>query len=160
MSELGGARALTAFCESSLSRGSSIPAFFASTIQSQAARLSFEPSDGLRVVATGRVTIYPDRGQYQLRALELAPAGLGALMQALQALKDRLTREGLFEEARKRPLPRVPRTVGVVTSASGAAIRDVVRVLRSRWPAIEIVLAPVSVQGPGAAADIPIRRPG
>jgi len=117
-------------------------------------RLKFEPRDGMQVEAFGAVEVYAPRGQYQLIVREARPAGLGALLLALEELKQRLKAEGLFDESRKRPLPRYPGRVGLVTSPSGAAVRDVVKVLRSRWPSIGIVLAPVRVQGEGAAAEI------
>src|SRR5262245_3739205 len=119
-----------------------------------AARLSFDARDGLQVEAFGSVTVYEPRGRYQLIAEELRPAGLGALLLALEQLKRRLEAEGLFDPARKKPLPRYPTRVGLVTSPVGAAIRDLVKVLRARWPGIEIVLAPVRVQGEGAAVEI------
>ncbi len=119
-----------------------------------AARLSFEPRDGTEVEAFGAISVYEPRGRYQLVVEELRPGGLGALLLALEELKRRLQAEGLFETARKRPLPRYPARIGLVTSPVGAAVRDLVKVLRTRWPGIGIVLAPVRVQGEGAAAEI------
>ena len=119
-----------------------------------ASRLSFEPKDGTEVEAFGAITVYEPRGRYQLVVEELRPGGLGALLLALEELKRRLQAEGLFETARKRPLPRYPQRIGLVTSPVGAAVRDLVKVLRGRWPSIELVLAPVRVQGEGAAAEI------
>ncbi len=119
-----------------------------------AGRLSFEPRDGTEVEAFGAITVYEPRGRYQLVVEELRPGGLGALLLALEELKRRLAAEGLFDPARKRPLPRFPARIGLVTSAAGAAVRDLVKVLRARWPGIGIVLAPVRVQGEGAAAEI------
>jgi exodeoxyribonuclease VII large subunit len=119
-----------------------------------AARLSFAPQDGVQVEAFGNITVYEPRGNYQLMVEEMRPAGLGALLLALEELKRKLAAEGLFDAARKRPLPRYPRRIGVVTSPVGAAVRDIVKVLQSRWPPIEIVLAPVRVQGPGSAEEI------
>lgn len=119
-----------------------------------AARLSFEPRDGTEVEAFGAITVYEPRGRYQLVVEELRPGGLGALLLALEELKRRLQAEGLFDNARKRPLPRFPQRIGLVTSPVGAAVRDLVKVLRGRWPGIGIVLAPVRVQGEGAAAEI------
>ena len=116
--------------------------------------LDFDPRDGMEVEAFGDITVYEARGKYQLAIKEIRPAGLGALLIALEELKRRLQAEGLFDPARKRPLPRYPRTVGLVTSPSGAAVRDMIKVLRARWPSIRIVLAPVRVQGPGAAEEI------
>ena len=120
----------------------------------RAARLSFEPRDGAMVEAFGAVTVYEPQGRYQLVVDELRPAGIGALLLALEQLRQRLAAEGLFDEARKRRLPRYPARVGLVTSPSGAAVRDLVKVLRARWPAVRIVLAPVRVQGEGAAQEI------
>ncbi len=122
--------------------------------RTSAMRLSFEPRDGMEVEAFGGLSVYEPRGKYQLAVKELRPAGLGALLLALEELKRRLQAEGLFAEERKRVLPRYPRCVGLVTSPVGAAVRDLVKVLRARWPSIGIVLAPVRVQGPGAAAEI------
>ena len=119
-----------------------------------AARLSFEPRDGTEVEAFGAITVYEPRGRYQLVVEELRPGGLGVLLLALEELKRRLQAEGLFDAARKRPLPRFPERIGLVTSPVGAAVRDLVKVLRARWPGIGIVLAPVRVQGEGAAAEI------
>jgi exodeoxyribonuclease VII large subunit len=119
-----------------------------------AGRLSFEPRDGTEVEAFGSISVYEPRGRYQLVAEELRPGGLGALLIALEELKRRLQAEGIFDAARKRVLPRYPQRIGLVTSPVGAAVRDMVKVLRARWPGIEIVLAPVRVQGEGAAAEI------
>lgn len=119
-----------------------------------AGRLTFEPRDGTEVEAFGAITVYEPRGRYQLVAEELRPGGLGALLLALEELKRRLQAEGLFDAARKRPLPRYPMRIGLVTSPVGAAVRDLVTVLRARWPGLAIVLAPVRVQGEGAAAEI------
>src|SRR5262245_60050916 len=119
-----------------------------------AGRLSFEPRDGTEVEAFGAITVYEPRGRYQLVVEELRPGGLGALLLALEELKRRLQAEGLFDAARKRPLPRFPARIGLVTSPVGAAVRDMVKVLRARWPGIGIILAPVRVQGEGAAGEI------
>ncbi|NOT35520.1 MAG: exodeoxyribonuclease VII large subunit [Candidatus Eisenbacteria bacterium] len=120
----------------------------------QASRLMFEPRDGAEVEVFGGVDVYAPRGNYQLIVRQMRPAGIGALLLALEELKQRLAAEGLFDAARKRALPRYPRRIGLVTSPVGAAVKDLVTVLRSRWPSIEIVLAPVRVQGEGAAAEI------
>ena len=122
--------------------------------KSNAMRLSFPPRDGLEVEAFGEISVYEPRGNYQLVIKQMRVAGIGALLAQLEELKRRLAAEGLFDAARKQPLPRYPRTVGVVTSPVGAAVRDIVKVLRARWPVIRIVLAPVKVQGEGAAAEI------
>jgi len=119
-----------------------------------ASRLAFELRDGSEVEAFGAVSVFEPRGRYQLIVEELRPAGVGALLLALEELKRRLQAEGLFDESRKRPLPRYPRRIGLVTSPVGAAVRDLVTGLRSRWPPIALVLAPVRVQGEGAAAEI------
>jgi exodeoxyribonuclease VII large subunit len=122
--------------------------------RSRNTRLAFDPRDGMEVEAFGAISVYEARGQYQLVVEEMRPAGLGALLLALEELKRRLAAEGLFAPERKRPLPRYPGCVGLVTSPVGAAVRDMVKVLRQRWPSVRIVLAPVRVQGEGAAAEI------
>ncbi len=116
--------------------------------------LEFEPEDGQRVLAFGRVTLYERRGRYQLVCSELRPAGLGRLQLELERLKARLQAEGLFAEERKRPLPRFPQRIGVVTSPEGAAIRDICTVIAERYPPVEVVLFPTRVQGEGAAEEI------
>jgi exodeoxyribonuclease VII large subunit len=116
--------------------------------------LRFEPRDGLAVLALGRVGIYAQRGQFQLIVEELEPKGKGALQLAFEQLREKLQREGLFDPARKRPLPVLPRTVGVVTSPTGAVIRDILTVLGRRFPNLRVLLNPVRVQGEGAAAEI------
>src|SRR5439155_24993232 len=122
--------------------------------RSAAVRLGFELRDGDEVEAFGGVSVYEPRGRYQLVVEELRASGLGALLLALEELRRRLAAEGLFEAARKKPLPRYPARIGLVTSPVGAAVRDMVKVLRARWPSIGIVLAPVRVQGQGAAEEI------
>jgi exodeoxyribonuclease VII large subunit len=117
-------------------------------------RLTFAPRDGMEVEAFGRITVFEPRGRYQLQVETLRPGGLGALLVAYEELKRRLQAEGLFDPERRKPLPRYPRRIGLVTSPIGAAVRDMVKVARARWPAIELVLAPVRVQGPGAAVEI------
>lgn len=116
--------------------------------------LVFAPQDGMQVLAQGRITVYEKRGAYQLEVWHMQPAGIGALQQAFEQLKHRLAAEGLFDAAHKKPLPKFPSTIGLVTSPTGAAIRDLVSVLKRRWPAIEIILMPVRVQGDGAAEEI------
>jgi len=116
--------------------------------------LRFAPEDGLHVVARGRVTVYEPKGEYQLVCEHLAPHGLGALQLAFEQLKKRLQAEGLFEAARKRPLPMLPRKIGLVTSLDGAAIRDMLKVLGRRYPNAHIVIRPARVQGEGAAPDV------
>jgi exodeoxyribonuclease VII large subunit len=122
--------------------------------RSQARLLPFRPENGMQVILSGRVSLYPQRGEVQLVAERLEPRGIGSLQVAFEQLKTRLAGEGLFAEARKRPLPTFPRTVGVVTSATGAAIHDIVNVLRRRGAGLRLLLAPVRVQGEGAAAEI------
>jgi exodeoxyribonuclease VII large subunit len=116
--------------------------------------VKFEARDGLGVIALGQLTVYDKRGQYQLVVEELEPKGKGALQLAFEQLRDKLQEEGLFDEARKKPLPLLPRKVGVVTSAAGAAVRDVIHVLTRRFSSIEILLNPVRVQGEKAAGEI------
>ena len=116
--------------------------------------LKVKPQDGLEIVARGRLSVYEARGEYQLYVEAIEPRGYGALQLAFEQLKKKLDVEGLFEEDRKRSLPRLPRRVGIVTSASGAAIADMVRVLERRCPGLHILLYPVQVQGEGAAAEI------
>ena len=116
--------------------------------------LRFKPQDGLRAVARGRVSVYDPKGEYQIVCEHLEPEGLGALQLAFDQLKQRLSAEGLFDARRKRPLPVLPRKVGVVTSLDGAALRDIVKVLRRRFPNVHIVVRPTRVQGEGAALDI------
>jgi exodeoxyribonuclease VII large subunit len=116
--------------------------------------LRFSPQDGMQVLAHGQVTVYEKRGYYQFDVAQIQPAGVGALQMAFEQLKRRLHAEGLFDDARKKPLPEFPETVGIVTSRTGAAIRDLVSILRRRWPAIKIILRPVNVQGKGAAEEI------
>jgi len=122
--------------------------------RSDAGRLRFEPSDGLEVVAEGRVDVYDVRGQLQLYVQTMTPKGAGALELAFRQLKDALQREGLFDPSRKRQPVRFPRAVGIVTSPTGAAIRDIRRTLGRRWPAAPAYLLPVLVQGEGAAEQI------
>jgi len=117
-------------------------------------RMSWRPQEGDRVVATGELSIYAPRGSYSLIVRRLERAGAGDLLARLEALKKALTAEGLFAPERKRPLPAVPRAVGVVTSATGAALRDILRVLDERWPGLPIYLAPCLVQGDAAAEQI------
>jgi len=111
-------------------------------------------SDGRKITAQGEVTVYEPRGQYQLRVTAVELQGMGALQVAFEKLKARLSAEGLFARERKRPLPRYPQRIGLVTSPTGAAIRDVLHVVRRRNPALEIILAPCRVQGDGAAAEV------
>jgi exodeoxyribonuclease VII large subunit len=120
----------------------------------QSRGLSFTPEPGMKVLVYGQLTVYVPRGNYQFRAQRLQPAGAGELALAFEQLKARLEAEGLFAPERKRPLPRFPRQVGVVTSATGAAIRDIIHVLGRRAPGVQLVLRPARVQGAGAAEEI------
>jgi exodeoxyribonuclease VII large subunit len=119
----------------------------------QAAALPFVPQDGIEVIATGRLTTYPGRSKYQIVIERLELAGAGALMALFEKLKAQLGGEGLFDNARKKPLPFLPKTIGVVTSPTGAVIRDILHRLEDRCPS-HVIVWPVAVQGPGAAAQI------
>jgi len=116
--------------------------------------LKFEPEDGLQVVCYGRLTVYDPRGEYQIVVDHMEPKGLGALQLAFEQLKEKLSREGLFDPARKRPLPTLPQKIGIVTSPTGAAIRDILQIIDRRFANVHILLYPVRVQGPGAAQEI------
>src|SRR3989440_7314984 len=112
--------------------------------------------DGAQVQVYGTVTVFEARGQYQLNVQVLQPRGVGLLQAKFEALKRKLEAEGLFAPERKRPLPRFPRRIGIVTSPSGAAIRDMLKVLRRRAPTVQILINPVRVQGTGAAQEIAV----
>jgi exodeoxyribonuclease VII large subunit len=120
----------------------------------QATLLRFRPEDGLHVLVRGRVSVYEQRGQMQLVAETMEPVGAGSLQLAFEQLKERLKAEGLFDSARKKPLPAFPRTVGIVTSPTGAVIRDFLNIVARRHSGLSVLLAPVSVQGDQAAAEI------
>lgn len=122
--------------------------------RSDAVRLRFRPAHGMKVIAFGRVTVFPRDGQYQLYCSELMPYGAGDLNAAFEALKARLQAEGLFDPEHKKPIPAMPRCVALITSPAGAAVRDMVRILGARWPMTEVVILPVRVQGEGAAEEI------
>ena len=122
--------------------------------KSRLRRLRFQPADGLHVLAFATLEIYAARGEYQLVCELLEPRGLGALQLAFDQLKSRLAAEGLFESGRKRPLPMLPRRVGLITSPTGAAVRDFLRIVTRRFADVHVVVYPVRVQGDGAAADI------
>lgn len=122
--------------------------------RSMALRLGFGLEDGLHVIVRGRVTVYEPRGEYQIVLEHVEPKGRGAQQLALEQLRRRLGAEGLFDQDRKRPLPVLPRTVGLVTSPTGAAVRDMIAVLHRRCPILHIILSPVSVQGDEAAEQI------
>jgi exodeoxyribonuclease VII large subunit len=119
-----------------------------------AARLGFEPEDGQRVVAFGEVTVYEKGGQYQLLVRFMRPEGMGALAEALAKLRAKLEAEGLFDPSRKRPLPRFPRRIGLVTSPTGAAVQDMLTILARRYPLAEVLLFPTQVQGEAAPASL------
>jgi exodeoxyribonuclease VII large subunit len=122
--------------------------------RTQARLLKFKLEDGMQVVARGRLSVYEVKGGYQLVADAVEPTGLGALQAAFDQLKKKLQAEGLFDAARKRPLPALPRRIGVVTSADGAALRDILRILIARHPSARIVVRPARVQGDDAATDV------
>lgn len=117
-------------------------------------RLRFMPENSMNVIIKGRVSVFERDGQYQLYIDDMQPDGSGALSLAFEQLKNKLAAEGLFDESRKRPIPRFPERVGVVTSPTGAAIRDIINVISRRFPAAELILCPVQVQGASAAGQI------
>ncbi len=120
----------------------------------QARSLKFRPEDGLHVTVRGSLGVYEARGEYQIYVSYIEPVGLGALQLAFEQLKKKLEAEGLFDEARKKPLPVLPRCIGIVTSPTGAAVRDILRVLKRRFANVHVQIYPVKVQGEGAAAEI------
>lgn len=119
-----------------------------------ASKLMFAPKDGMKVLARGRVGVYENGGVYQLYIEEMTPDGVGELYIAYEQLKARLQEEGLFDEQYKKPIPRFPSRVGVITASTGAAVRDIINVITRRWPMAEIVLYPAQVQGTGAAETV------
>ncbi len=121
---------------------------------SSARRLRFVPQDGMKVLVRGRVSIYEASGQYQMYVEDMQPEGAGALSLAFEQLKRKLAAEGLFDAARKKALPRYPMRIGVATSPTGAAIRDILQILQRRWPVAKVIFCPVLVQGDGAAQQI------
>ena len=116
--------------------------------------LKFKPEDGLHVIVRGRVSVYDPKGEYQIVAEHMEPHGYGRLQLAFEQLKKKLAAEGLFDTARKRPLPALPRRIGIVTSIDGAALRDIIRVLRRRYPNAHLVIAPSRVQGEDSSGEI------
>ena len=122
--------------------------------RSSASKLKFRPDNGMKVIAHGRVDVFARDGQYQLYVDELIPDGVGALYVAYEQLKEKLGAEGLFDPAQKQPLPRCPMRIALVTSPTGAAVRDMLRILRARWPIARVRIYPVRVQGPEAPAEI------
>ena len=119
-----------------------------------AAKLAFEPKDGMKVIARGRVTVYEAGGSYQLYIEEMSPDGIGSLYEQYERLKKQLEQEGLFSSAHKKPIPKFPKRVGVITASTGAAVRDIINVITRRYPMAEIVLYPAQVQGTGAAQSV------
>jgi len=119
-----------------------------------ASSLRFRPQNGMQVIAAGRVTVFPRDGQYQMYCVRLTPEGAGDLHLAFEQLKERLLREGLFDQNRKKEIPAFPRTIALVTSPAGAAVRDMLRILSARWPMAKVCILPVRVQGEGAAEEI------
>ena len=122
--------------------------------RSSASKLKFKPENGMRVIVGGRVSVFPRDGQYQVYVDVMEPDGVGALYMAYEQLRAKLEKEGLFAEERKKPLPRFPKRIGIVTSPTGAAIRDMLHITGRRFPSAEIVLYPALVQGADAAASI------
>lgn len=121
---------------------------------SAACRLKFRPQDGMKVIVRGRVSVYEPTGQYQMYVEDMQPEGIGALSLAFEQLKERLAAEGLFEREHKKAIPAYPEKIGVVTSPTGAAVRDILQITARRWPLAQIVLAPVLVQGSQAPGQI------
>ncbi len=122
--------------------------------RSYASRLGFAPRDGMKVIVHGRVSVYPQRGQYQIYADNIVPEGAGTLALQFEQLKRKLESEGLFDASRKRPIPQMPRKIGVITSPTGAAVRDIQNILGRRFPCAEMILFPSLVQGDGAAEQL------
>lgn len=122
--------------------------------RSAASKLRFRPESGMGVTAWGRVSVYPRDGAYQLYCEGLMPEGAGDLQAAYEQLKAKLQREGLFDSAHKKPIPRYPERIAVITSSAGAAVHDIIRVLRKRWPVAKVLLLPVRVQGVEAPPEI------
>jgi exodeoxyribonuclease VII large subunit len=117
-------------------------------------RIRFDPRDGMEVLARGRLSVYLPRGDYQLQVEELQPKGIGAAELALRQLKEKLLAKGYFDPQRKRRLPKFPKRVGIIASATGAAIRDILELFAQRWPLTELIVRPSRVQGDGAAAEV------
>lgn len=119
-----------------------------------AMKLKFRPENGMKVIALGRVTVFPRDGAYQLYCNEISPDGIGDLHVAFEQLRDKLMNEGLFDKAHKKPLPKYPERIAVITSSAGAAVRDIIRVLRKRFPSAKVIVLPVRVQGVEAPPEI------
>ena len=122
--------------------------------RSSAAKLRFRPENGMKVIAFGRISVFPRDGAYQLYVNELTAEGVGDLHVAFEQLKEKLSQEGLFDPAHKKPLPRYPRTIAIITSSAGAAVHDMIRILNTRWPLTKVKLLPVRVQGVEAPPEI------
>lgn len=122
--------------------------------RSAAAKLKFVPKDGMKALAAGSLQVYVARGTCQFVITKLMPQGIGELEMAFRQLRDKLSAEGLFDDSRKRPIPRIPKRIALITSPSSAAVRDMIQVITRRWPAAKIIIVPVRVQGEGASDDI------
>jgi exodeoxyribonuclease VII large subunit len=122
--------------------------------RSSASHLRFQPENGMKVIARGRISVFPRDGAYQLYCSELSPDGIGDLYVAFEQLKAKLLAEGLFDQSHKKPLPRYPDRIAVITSSAGAAVHDMIRILRRRYPIAKVILLPVRVQGTEAPAEI------
>ena len=122
--------------------------------RTEAGRLKFQPENGMKVVALGRISVFPRDGQYQLYCNELIPEGAGDLHVAFEQQKERLYQEGLFDPEKKKPLPKFPMKIALITSPAGAAVRDMLRILKARFPVADVVIVPVRVQGEEAAGEI------
>ena len=122
--------------------------------RSSAVRLRFQPSNGMQVLAVGKISVYPRDGAYQLYCTAMMPDGVGDLHLAFEQLKEKLAAQGLFDPAHKKPLPQYPKTIGIITSAAGAAIHDMLRILNKRYPLCKAILLPVRVQGAEAPSEI------
>ena len=120
----------------------------------QARTLRFSPEDGLHVICRGRVSLYEKRGEYQLIVERMEPKGIGALQLAFLQLKERLEKEGLFDISNKKPIPMIPQHIGIITSPTGAVIRDMLHIIQRRFENVHILLYPVRVQGEGASFEI------
>lgn len=119
-----------------------------------ARRLKFRPENGMKIICRGRISLYEPSGRYQLYIEDMQPDGVGALALAFEQLKSDLEKKGLFDPAHKKPLPKFPKTIGVITSPTGAAVQDITNILRRRFPSVDIILAPVLVQGDSAPKQL------
>ena len=119
-----------------------------------AMRLRFRPQNGMQIIAMGKISVYPRDGAYQLYCTALALDGVGDLHAAFEQLKTKLAAQGMFDPAHKKPIPKYPQTIGIITSAAGAAIHDMLRILRKRYPLVKVRLLPVRVQGSEAPGEI------